>query len=337
MTKLLAATGYNGDVLTVEVINLDDTNPNLVCENLPSLPYGMFGPVGELFRGTTPIICGGYKKGGEYLNKCNALEKGAWKSIPSMNKPRYWPGKISFSQTSNEKDDILMVVGGNQGAGEALSTVEFYDGKIWNENRFTNYPIPSVGGCMVKINNSMVMSLSGSRQESSNASSGETYFFDVNKNKWASGPKLALPRAYHSCGVMNWKNETTGIFEKILVVAGGNDKQPLKSNSVELLFLNEFEKHNTGWKVGSSLPLKLIAPAMIEFQNGVILVGGSGDGDGRHLFKLLSPFGSWTELKQTLKEPRSYFVSFLVPDELVNCRLAKEVEIPLFYFNSKQS
>jgi hypothetical protein len=49
---------------------------------------------------------------------------------------------------------------------------------------------------------------------------------------------------------------------------------------------------------------------MVEFQNGVLLIGGRGEGDGRHLFKLSFPNGTWTEMKQTLKEKRKPFCFF---------------------------
>ena len=103
------------------------------------------------------------------------------------------------------------------------------------------------------------------------------------------------------------------------IFIGGLDKYGSYLNSVELLFLNAFENNNSGWKEGPSLPLKVDGSAMIEFQNGVIMIGGRGEGDGQRLFKLSSPHGNWTEMKQTLKEPRSHFVSFLVPDEIVSC------------------
>jgi hypothetical protein len=41
MTKLLVATGKNhrfGSVELVEVINLDKSNPNITCQNLPNYP-----------------------------------------------------------------------------------------------------------------------------------------------------------------------------------------------------------------------------------------------------------------------------------------------------------
>ena len=58
---------------------------------------------------------------------------------------------------------------------------------------------------------------------------------------------------------------------------------------------------------------------MVEYQDGVILIGGSGEADGRHMYQLSSPNGTWAKMKQTLKERRNYHVSFLIPDELVNC------------------
>jgi hypothetical protein len=118
---------------------------------------------------------------------------------------------------------------------------------------------------------------------------------------------------------MNWKNPATSLFEKVIVVAGGYHNQLQETNSVELLFLNDYESNNSGWKVGPSIPVKVDGSAMVEFQNGVIMIGGRGEGDGRHLYQLSSPYGNWIAMKQTLKEPRSHFASFLVPDNLVNC------------------
>jgi len=58
MSKLLVASG-NADVskYSVEVINLDEENTDLICENLPSLPVEVpFGATGQLLFGRIPII-----------------------------------------------------------------------------------------------------------------------------------------------------------------------------------------------------------------------------------------------------------------------------------------
>ena len=316
MTKLLAATGYIGGRSSVEIVNLDDSKPNVICNNLPYLPFGLFGSVGQLFSGTTPIICGGYTN--QFEKRCNSFENGAWKASSNLNINRYAPSAAILSPTGNTKDDIFLVATGSND-GQIHSTVESFDGVSWNQTQFPNLPFPLMGSCMVKFNNSMIMSISGAKQHDA-LHTGETYVLNLIQNKWVAGPLLAIPRHYHSCGIMNWKNNNSGIFEKVVVVSGGFDRQANRLNSVELLFINDFEQYNSGWKVGPSIPVKVDGPAMIELKNGVIMIGGRGEGEGRRLFKLTSPYGKWTEMKQTLKEPRSHFVSFLVPDELVNCQ-----------------
>jgi hypothetical protein len=86
--------------------------------------------------------------------------------------------------------------------------------------------------------------------------------------------------------------------------------------SVELLFL---KTSNTGWVMGPSLPSTASGSTMNSFQNRVILIGGTGQVDGTHLYQLSSPNGTWTTMQQMLKARRSHHVSFLVPDELVCC------------------
>jgi hypothetical protein len=316
MTKLLEATGFIGGGSSAEVINLDDSKPNLICDNLPNLPMSLHVSVGQLFRGTTPMICGGYSS--QYEKRCHSLENGAWKAISSLNINRYAASAVTLSPTGNTKDDIFLVATGSND-GQTQSTVETFDGVSWNQNSFPKLPFPLLGNCILKLNNSVLMSIGGSKLHNVADSTSETNVFNLIQNNWVAGPMLASPRMWHSCGVMNWKNDSTGIFEKVVVVSGGYDKQGSQLNSVELLFINDFERYNSGWKVGPNSPVRVDGSAMIEFQNGVIMIGGRGEGDGRRLFKLTSPYGNWTEMKQTLKEPRSHFVSFLVPDELVSC------------------
>jgi hypothetical protein len=80
--------------------------------------------------------------------------------------------------------------------------------------------------------------------------------------------------------------------------------------------LNELEASGAGWVMGPSPPEGIRYSTMNEFQNGVILIGGENQVE---LYQLTSPNGTWTKMKQTLKEERFGHVSFLIPDELVNC------------------
>ena len=71
-----------------------------------------------------------------------------------------------------------------------------------------------------------------------------------------------------------------------MVVVAGGDYTEHEFNflsSVELLFLDELEP---SWIMGPSLPKALGFGTMVEFQNTVVVVGGKGSVDGRHLYQV---------------------------------------------------
>jgi len=260
-----------------------------------------------LYQGL-PTVCGGYIFGAGYQSDCLQLVNGTWNSIPNTSGPKSSLKSVVISSPEEDKE-LLVVAGGWY--GEYLSIVESFDGQSWNKNQFEQLPEPVYRHCLVKVNNTMLISIGGSPAP---ASTGNTNLFDVLNNKWTPGPQLITPRTQHACGVMNWKNPDTGSLEKVVVAAGGAGGPVLKS--VELLFLEDI---NSGWVAGPDLPKEASSATMVEFQDGVILVGGSGNVGGQNLYQLTSPTGTWTEMKQALKVERSLHVSFLVPDELVNC------------------
>ncbi len=97
MTKLLVATGYRsgaGQLASVEVVNLDDSNPDLICENPPDYPFGIEFATGQLFNTKHPIICGGYASS-SYC-ECHSLKDGAWQSIQSLNECRAYSASAVF-------------------------------------------------------------------------------------------------------------------------------------------------------------------------------------------------------------------------------------------------
>ena len=117
----------------------------------------------------------------------------------------------------------------------------------------------------------MLMSIGG---WANSHASGKTYFFDAMKNTWTNGPSIMAPRFFHSCGVMNWKNPSSGKMENVVIVAGGTGGTGIVFSSVELLYLGDYENNKAGWSKGPYLPLTLMQTSTIEYQNGVILVGG---------------------------------------------------------------
>ena len=129
------------------------------------------------------------------------------------------------------------------------------------------------------------------------------------------GPALKTGRNGHSCALMTSLNETSLTYERILVAAGGNGV-----TSVELLNLDQYEASTSaGWVFGPSLPVDTYISTMTQVEDGVILVGGGRPGGLQSLYKLTPGADNWQLLETSLKEPRSAHVSFLVPDELVNC------------------
>ena len=313
LTKLVVAGGGDqpyGRLKSVEVVNLDESNPSVTCKNLPDLPLGLWGAMGQLYQQKTPIICGG-GNGADYRSDCHSLENGTWIEIASLNVPRYWSASATFFQG---EDEILLMTGGKN-ENEILSTVQSFDGKTWNHERISDLPESVLLHCLVKINNSMLFQIGGY----TTTETGNTYFFDINENKWLPGPNLKEPRKFQSCGVLNWINPETETEEKVVVVAGG-EQGSFSRVKVELLFLNDLK---TGWVFGPSLlgERKIYDSRMIEFENSVILIGGGYEEvDGKNLYQLSSPNGRWTQMRQTLKEGRMSHVAFLIPDELVDCQ-----------------
>ena len=195
MTKLLVASGT-----TVEVINLDESDPELICDNLPDLPYSSYAAIGQLFRRNTPIIC--------HLYQCRQFQNGAWNQVSNLTESKNYIQSVAISNPLTEEDDDLIVVTGGWN-GSALSTVESFDGKTWNKENFNYLPEKTHRHCNVKINNTLIMSIDGSPTGSPSAATVKTYFFNVIENQWFQGPKLLNSRVDHSCGILNWKNPST--------------------------------------------------------------------------------------------------------------------------------
>jgi hypothetical protein len=242
MSKLLVGTG-GLNAKTVQIINLDQSDPDLLCDRLPDLPHGMQTATGQLYSGISPTICGGYNA--KYICECNQFVNGTWNLIASMNECK---GDFASAVVSNPntQDDMLVVSGGLT-SSHSLAAVEVFEGQTWNIKQFVAMPVATSGHCMVKVNNTVVYAIGGFKYGDTTSSIKNSYFFNLEKNKWTSGPQLGISRRYHSCGIMNWINPATGIKEKVVVAAGGIAANSSTLRSVEFLFL---DKPNSGWVSG---------------------------------------------------------------------------------------
>ena len=97
---------------------------------------------------------------------------------------------------------------------------------------------------------------------------------------------MKVPRAGLSCGLLTWKNPLADQLDKVVVVAGGSDGDTNWS-STELLLLIEDGTHNKEWIDGPELPNATFGSRIFEYQDSVILVGGSNL--EKKLFQLFSP------------------------------------------------
>ncbi len=216
LTKLLVATGYEGGgpgLASVEVVNLDNSNTDLICENLLDFPFGIQGATGQLYNRKLPIICGGTD--GSSHCECYSLKDGAWQSILSLNECRAYSASVVFSNPNTNDDDIFFLTGGYDESTTVLSTVESFDGNVWNQTMFADLQTTIDGHCMVKINNTMLLQIGGTVDATISGITENTYFLNIVQNKWISGPKLNVGRIDHSCAVMNWMNPDTDSVEKV--------------------------------------------------------------------------------------------------------------------------
>jgi len=312
MTKLLVASGtFYEYKKSVEIVNLDEENPDLICDSLPELQYTYSTTLNRFatghLLGETPTLCN------DYGNQCEAFQSGSWKLIPKTTVSRdNRPGSASLPNTDG-KDVFFETLGRSS---PNVNFFEIFDGTVWHVQNYS--PLPSYEGCIVKFNSSTIFFIGGYMDDRGAILVKNTYIYNALFNKWTLGPPLNIGRKSLSCGILEWENPESRQIEKVVVVAGGSNSHYL--SSVELLYLNDDNSVKGEWMMGPELPDTATSSKMIEYNNSVILIGGY-DRYGRNqpLYQLSSPKGPWIAMKQILKEIRLDPVPFLVPDEVVNC------------------
>jgi len=227
---------------------------------------------------------------------------------------------------NREEKEVLFIAGGYN-KETYLKLTETYNGSHWDRSSTESLPKPIFYSCFAKINESTILVIGG--RNSKFEVLENSFFYNIKTNKWTEGPSLNVGRGELSCGVLRWKDPKFGKFVQIVVAAGGRDKDFSPFSSVELLHLNDDSTNNGGWIMGPELPKKVTGSTMVEFNNSVILIGGWGGVNSHQLYRLSSPNGTWTEMKQVTQNRRFNHVSFLVPDEIVNCKVKNVIKIDL--------
>lgn len=308
LTKLAVLTGFNNGKYTSRVFVKDLEEPNKVCKFLPDTPAKAYSVSGILFNDSVPMFCGGF--GNDLNNKCECFgyHHSQWMSFTKLPNCRSSSAAAKLIDQDGRKARFVLA-GGWSDTGQ-LNTVDAFDGKSWQS--LSNLPLPVSRHCMVTINATTLLSIGGLTGDSR---SSKTYFFNSESNQWSLGPDLITPRDDLSCSTVNWKNPSNGQVEKVVVVAGGFNGAVL--SSVELLIINNIER---GWQDGPELPHKVSESVLVEYKNSVVLVGGFGDDDGKHLYQLKSRVGPWIQMETILPVSKSDHLAILIPDELTDCK-----------------
>ena len=88
--------------------------------------------------------------------------------------------------------------------------------------------------CILAINETTMISIGGTRDERAYERYKTTMYFDLQSQKWTSGPDMYYKRYRHACGKLVIDNTS------IIVVAGGYiDHEDTTSQSVEFLLAND--------------------------------------------------------------------------------------------------
>jgi hypothetical protein len=301
---VLICGGYNPvgpNIDTCEVINLASSAST--CKNPPNFPTSVSGAIGGLGYKGKPIICGGYQKGA-YSNKCYSLENNEWVYSVSMNSVR---GDAAAAQL---KDAKLLVTGGFDGYA-LLKSAEMLTEEGW-ENNIPALPVTIFRHCMITVNSTTVMVISGTQN---NHISGKSFYFTFGGESWTEGPELKNERDSHSCGTIRRNKESQGMS---IIVAGGYDGSSILS-SVEIL-----DEGSNEWQTGPQLPFGIYGSQMVEDQNGgVVLIGGLSSSVGYLDIFYELPHGGqdavWSKMEQKMETGRWGHAAFFVPDSLVDC------------------
>ncbi len=271
---------------------------------MPKFPVSpAYLAIGGLGFNYNPTICGGVQNDSS-PNKCYSLENGAWASSDSMNSARVEAAAVLM------EDGQLLVTGGSDGQDHTNSTEMLTDKGCKNE--VPSLPVTIAAHCMVQVNSTTVMAVGGFQN---GMISGNTFYFNAERQSWTQGPALKMVRFAHRCGRIRKSQNSE---EMSIIVVGGSDNDP-NFTSVEIL-----DEGSNEWRAGPPIPFGTYYSEMVNYpKGGVVMIGGQAQNNvwSTTLYQL-SHGGNdavWTEMKQKLTAGRNRHTAFLIPDNIANC------------------
>ena len=281
-TTLMVVGGFPRGTTTYII---DFSSPNGTCLKVSDfLKFGEYRtnvllPVAGTIQ-NTPIVCGGYyEENYRYVDntKCLTLKSdGNWSGSVPLQKSRFGASAVKINES-------LVITGGKTNNGtngtvEVLASTEIVN--LEKSQTFVPMPLPIAYHCLIKINETHILSTGGSYEENEkSAAINSTFLFDFNTQEWSSGPVLNVARMNHGCGTFRLGDST------VLLVGGGKeipdtfdyDTWTLSggkdTRSVEVLFTHQWSE---GWQAGPPLPLPIQSAYFVPTPNGrgLILTGG---------------------------------------------------------------
>lgn len=258
-----------------------------------------------------PWICGGLDDSSVTYGNCYLYKNEGWQISRSMQLGRAFTNVVKFPSKIDSLE-YLVVAGKNIGRRNAL---EVNSGQAWSTLP-TVFPLSITFLCSLTINAYSVMVIGGNNLAEYPLRT--TYIFQPPFLSWIQGPKLNTGRESVGCGRIRRTKDS--MLYSIITAGGLSGSTPLKS--VEIL-----DHTGSVWRFGPDLPTTLFGSVLIEEPNGgVFLIGGKtsstvyGTAD-MYFLSDAEPGSHWIKINQRLKYPRSLFVTFYIPDDVVNCTI----------------
>ncbi len=95
------------------------------------------------------------------------------------------PHAASVILHSGSKAEVMVIVG-----GQSEPVAEIFDGYKWVADQLSPLPIAVYCSCLVKLNDTHLLSVGGSNDASGYNQSVNSHFYNSINNEWTNGPGI---------------------------------------------------------------------------------------------------------------------------------------------------
>ena len=210
-----------------------------------------------------------------------------WDRSIATREVRYWAAGIQLS------DDEFWILGGFNGQiSRNLNSTEICS-PTSSCRDFVDLPeITDDNPQVVRVNGSHIFVMPNDQ--------GRAWMFNQDDNTFHRLPDMMEARWTAVAGLIN---------EREIVVAGG-----YLSKTSEILDLDKNE-----WREGPDLPVatEIYAPRSVQFEDSFVIVGGTGNNNGKGILKFNARNYTWEVLPHHFQKARYDGAAFLVPDDYI--------------------